>query len=137
MKPKHMIAAMAALAGVALIAACTPEVSTPSGRSDYAQYCSACHGASGKGNGPAAAGMKPRPTDLTLLAQRNGGTFPSLRAMGQIHGATMGRSESQMPNFGDIFEGKTVPYDAGDGIETPTPLRLVALSKYLESIQKK
>lgn len=137
MTRKQSFAAVMAMGGLGLIAACTPETTPSTGRSDYAQYCAVCHGDSGKGNGPAAAGLKPAPTDLTKLAKNNGGKFPSLQAMGQIHGATMGRSESHMPAFGEIFEGKTVLYDAGDGIETPTPWRLVALSKYLETLQQK
>jgi len=30
-----------------------------------------------------------------------------------------------------------VPYDAGDGISSPTPLRLVQLAEYVESLQAK
>jgi high-affinity iron transporter len=39
--------------------------SLEAGRALYAQECSACHGASGRGDGPAAAGLEPRPADLT------------------------------------------------------------------------
>ncbi|WP_312527818.1 c-type cytochrome [Paracoccus sp. (in: a-proteobacteria)] len=125
------------LTAAAALAACTPEIKTPSGQADYQQYCSACHGATGKGDGPAAKDLTPKPADLTLLARKNGGTFPRLQSMGHIHGHTAGRSESPMPEFGDILTGPSVPYDAGDGILTPTPERLVALSKYLEKIQVK
>ncbi|AGT09595.1 c-type cytochrome [Paracoccus aminophilus] len=131
------LATSATFATLALVAACSPELTPTTGKSDYAQFCASCHGPSGKGDGPVAAELKPRPADLTLLAKRNGGSFPRLSAMEQIHGATMGRSESQMPEFGDILSGKTVLYDAGDGIETPTPWRLVALTKYLETLQQK
>ena len=41
------------------------------GRPLYQQYCSMCHGAQGKGNGPAAAAMKPRPRDHTESAYMN------------------------------------------------------------------
>lgn len=137
MKTKRSITILTGLAAFSLIAACTPETTPTTGRSDYATYCADCHGASGKGNGPAAASLSKAPSDLTTLALRNGGTFPSLAAMGKIHGGTMGRSESAMPEFGPILDGKTVLFDAGDGIETPTPWRLVALTKYLQSIQQK
>ncbi|MFQ5571228.1 MAG: c-type cytochrome [Rhodothermales bacterium] len=39
-------------------AAFTPE-------EDFSNYCVACHGAKGKGNGPAAVALTPRPADLT------------------------------------------------------------------------
>ena len=33
----------------------------------YARYCASCHGADGRGDGPAAASLTPPPTDLTRL----------------------------------------------------------------------
>ena len=35
------------------------------GRALYQQYCSVCHGPQGKGNGPAASTMNPKPRDHT------------------------------------------------------------------------
>ena len=35
------------------------------GRAFYQQYCSTCHGPQGKGDGPAASTMNPRPRDHT------------------------------------------------------------------------
>jgi hypothetical protein len=40
-----------------------------------------------------------------------------------------------MPSFAPLLEGALVPYDGGDGIDTPTPERLVALAEYLKAIQ--
>jgi mono/diheme cytochrome c family protein len=42
----------------------------------FARYCSACHGASGVGDGPAARALVKPPADLTRIAARRGGTFP-------------------------------------------------------------
>jgi mono/diheme cytochrome c family protein len=53
-----------------------PYTSPISGSEMYREYCAACHGVSGKGNGPAAPALKTTPTDLTQLAARNGGVFP-------------------------------------------------------------
>lgn len=128
----------AVLAGAAtLVVACAPEVRTGTGARDYAQFCASCHGADGRGNGPALAGLSPRPNDLTTIRARNGGTFPRLQVMGWIAGHTMGRSDSHMPQFGDWLEqGGTVIHDAGDGNPAPTPARLVGLVDYLETIQR-
>jgi high-affinity iron transporter len=41
----------------------------------YAQACASCHGAAGRGDGPAAAGLDPPPSDLTDPA-RMGGLSP-------------------------------------------------------------
>lgn len=121
---------------LALVAACMPEEQITTGAGDYATLCAGCHGADGKGNGPAAAGLTPRPADLTLIARDHGGTFPRAQVMSRIYGYTMGSSDTPMPAFGHLLEGKTVLYDSGDGRQTPTPWRLVALSQYLERLQQ-
>ncbi len=35
------------------------------GKAKYAQLCASCHGASGKGDGPAAGALNPKPRDHT------------------------------------------------------------------------
>lgn len=136
MKATHG-AALSGLAMAGLIAACAPPMTDRAqARNDFNALCVDCHGADGRGNGPAAAGLVPAPVDLTRVAASNGGVFPRLQVMGHIYGFTPGRSESPMPEFGDLLDGPTVPYDAGDGISTPTPARLVALMEYVEAMQR-
>ena len=119
------------------LAACVPE-EPPTGAEDFASFCSSCHGAGGKGNGPMATELAHRPSDLTRLARRNGGDFPKLRVMAKIWGYTGGKAGAAvMPNFGPLLDSQMVPYDAGDGIESPTPLRLVQLAEFIESQQGK
>jgi mono/diheme cytochrome c family protein len=48
-----------------------------SGAQMWKDYCAACHGASGAGNGPAADILKSPPADLSLLAKQNNGKFPA------------------------------------------------------------
>ena len=43
------------------------------GRAMYFQYCGACHGPSGKGDGVAGTFMRPKPSDLTQIAKRDTG----------------------------------------------------------------
>ncbi|HOZ33738.1 MAG TPA: c-type cytochrome [Tabrizicola sp.] len=112
----------------------------PTGAEDFATFCAACHGAGGKGDGPAAAGWGRKPADLTGLAARNGGTFPGTKVMAKIWGYTgvaPGGQDgmSPMPEFGPLLQGDLVPYDGGDGIATPTPLRLVQLADHLKALQ--
>ena len=119
-----------------LLAACVPE-EAPTGAEDFADFCSACHGPGGKGDGPMAAELASKPADLTGLARRHDGDFPRLRVMAKIWGYTGGRDGAAvMPNFGPLLDSQLVPYDAGDGIESPTPLRLIQLAEYLETLQK-
>ncbi|WP_374641712.1 cytochrome c [Tabrizicola sp.] len=119
-----------------VLAACI-EPDVPTGKADFADFCASCHGISGKGDGEAAAHLERKPADLTRIAARNGGTFPGTKVMAKIWGYTGGRDgASPMPGFGPLLQGELVPYDGGDGIQTPTPVRLVQLAEYLKSIQE-
>lgn len=130
------LAGFGGVAMLGLIAACAPETKITTARGDYMNLCVDCHGPGGKGDGPLAEGLEPKPADITRIARDNGGVFPKARVMSHIYGFTPGRSESPMPAFGDLLDGKTVLYDSGDGIETPTPARLVALMEYVEGMQE-
>jgi mono/diheme cytochrome c family protein len=103
---------------------------------DFAENCAACHGAGGRGDGAAGAGLSPKPADLTGLAARNGGVFPTTRVMAYIWRGEGAAAHRAMPNFAGLMEGALVPYDGGDGIETPTPERLVALAESLKGVQE-
>ena len=118
------------------LAACVEE-ETPTGAEDFAAVCAGCHGAGGKGDGPAASALAHHPADLTRLAARNGGEFPRLKVMAKIWGYSGGKDGAAiMPNFGPLLDSELVPYDAGDGIESPTPIRLVQLADYVEGLGK-
>lgn len=122
------------------LSACMPQGHATEGTTaaeDYAAYCSGCHGAGGKGDGEMAGDLAKKPADLTQLARRNKGDFPTTRVMAQIWGYSGAKARGIMPDFGPLLEGDTVPYDGGDGIATPTPQRLVALAEYLKSLQVK
>lgn len=121
----------------ALVIACTqvsmPEA--PEGQSFFAENCASCHGTGGMGDGPWAANMSPAPSDLTRLSMD--GTFPRARVLSVIDGYDRtGLPGHDMPEFGLLLEGDTVPVDVGDGVLTPTPRPLAALLAYLESIQR-
>jgi len=46
-----------------------------SGEETYMRYCAACHGETGAGNGPVAAGLPITVPDLSRLQQRSGDAF--------------------------------------------------------------
>ena len=129
--------ALTATATLALAVACAPMPKTV-GKSLYQNNCTACHGTGARGDGPLADSLRTPPPDLTLISRRNGGTFPMADVMSQIDGYTRSRhGDTAMPEFGiDLQDGPLVLLDTGDGIETPTPSRLVALAEYLRSIQR-
>jgi mono/diheme cytochrome c family protein len=95
----------------------------------FEQYCSTCHGKSGTGDGPIAAQLTKRPADLTRIALRNGGTFPSEQVERIVDGRNpvKGHGGGDMPVWGDAFTKANDTSDIGDKIR-----RLV---KYVESLQ--
>lgn len=107
-----------------------------SGRQDYQALCAGCHGDDGRGDGPALATLDAQVPDLTLLATANGGIFPRVRVMSQIDGYTRDQTHGGMPAFWPLLEGDTVLVETEPGVMTPTPARLVALARYIESIQQ-
>ena len=130
--PLLMIAALA-------LPGCLPQTkpaAQTTGAQDYAAYCSACHGSGGMGDGELAAELAKKPANLTLLAAKNGGTFPTTRVMAQIWGYAGKKGQDVMPDFGPLLDGELVLYDGGDGIETPTPVRLVQIAEYVKGLQK-
>lgn len=129
---------LAAIIGLGFLAACMQAEmpQAPEGRMLYADNCAQCHGAGGKGDGPWANDMSPRPANLTTLAAQNAGVFPRAAVLSSIDGYHRAEQPGQqMPEFGLLLQGETVPVDTGDGVMTPTPRPLAALLIYLESIQ--
>ncbi|MDP3959661.1 MAG: c-type cytochrome [Pseudorhodobacter sp.] len=131
--PMKMIASLGLIGAVGACELPQPGAQAPTGAEDFATFCVSCHGPGGVGDGPVAAGLPKAPADLTAISARNGGTFPQAQVMSKIWGYA--RQNGQvMPAFAPLLEGDTVLFDSGDGIATPTPLRLVQLMEYLEGL---
>jgi mono/diheme cytochrome c family protein len=129
------------VAAAALLAGCATDmddrVSVSRGAQLFATNCAACHGADAGGyDGPRRDWTTP-PPDLTLLSRRNGGTFPEFETLATVHGpADLDRPGSIMPVFGEGDLGPIVIVEVEEGIGTPIPADLVALSEYLRTIQR-
>ena len=112
-----------------------PITNTPSnsGKEMYNSYCAVCHGTDGKGNGPAASAMKAPPTDLTLLAQKAGGKYPSAHVTSVIRGqaALPSHGSADMPVWGPLFSS------ISQGHEAQVQQRVTNLVKYIETLQAK
>jgi len=101
-----------------------------SGQQMFKDYCAACHGANGKGDGPAAELLKTPPADLSMMAKNNNGKFPAERfeavlrfgAGGHAHGT------SDMPVWGPVFSAQN---------KNLVQMRISNLESYVASIQQK
>jgi len=74
----------------------------PGDSSLFIRYCADCHGADGRGNGPAAAWERPPPSDLTRS------TLSRSELIRVIDGRTpvKGHTSPSMPAFGAVFSNE-------------------------------
>jgi mono/diheme cytochrome c family protein len=94
-----------------------PVASLERGRIVYIQYCRACHGDEGKGNGPASVGLRPPPRNLSRGIFKFGATLPRdgsptlprdedlVRIIrGGLHGSAMLAWDIPEPELHDVIQ---------------------------------
>jgi mono/diheme cytochrome c family protein len=113
------------------------------GKREFESSCAVCHGATARGDGPLRPFLVKPPPDLTALAQRNGGKFPTERVMAMIDGrdaAVIGsHGPRDMPVWGQVyFEDALANADrAKMNPEWSVRARIIALIDYLGRLQVK
>lgn len=132
---KLATASMVVLAAILLLpktASAQDQKQTTTGREVYRTYCATCHGTSAVGDGPLASNMVKKPANLTEIAKRNGGTFPSEVVFKTIDGRSpiKGHGGPDMPVWGEAFQRSR---EAGDQDRVKSVIQ--SLVDYLESIQ--
>lgn len=107
----------------------------PPAADSYVRACGACHGGDGRGGGPLAPALRARPTDLTLLAARNGGVFPRETVMAVLTGAreVASHGSREMPVWGHRFGPPSGPTAVAAFV---TLQRLEAIVGHLAGIQR-
>ena len=113
----------------------TPSATTREAPRVFVRYCSACHGAHGHGDGPAAPVLQPPPADLTRIAQRHEGRFPVDEVTAWIDGRTVipAHGSREMPIWGERFGEMAGGGPAGEAVVHEV-LRM--LIDYLQAIQQ-
>jgi nucleotide-binding universal stress UspA family protein/mono/diheme cytochrome c family protein len=132
---KLATASMVVLAAILLLpktVSAQDQKQTTTGREVYRTYCATCHGTSAVGDGPLASNMVKKPANLTEIAKRNGGTFPSEVVFKTIDGRSpiKGHGGPDMPVWGEAFQRSR---EAGDQDRVKSVIQ--SLVDYLESIQ--
>lgn len=137
LKPLVIFAAISSLgailgySGTTKVVIPVNRVAATSGHQMYSSYCAPCHGADGRGNGPAAAQLGAPLPDLTQLSRRNHGKFPESHVVSVLQFGVEGHAHPAppMPAWGPIL-GKMDQSNPQDRL-----LRIANLSRYLDSIQ--
>lgn len=111
------------------------------GQREYLSNCVACHGVTGKGDGPVTPVLKVQVPDLTLMSRNNGGVFPFARVYESIDGRMVltAHGTRDMPIWGKAYqsggspEHDDYPYNAEFFVRS----RILALIDYLYRMQAK
>ena len=124
---------------LAILTACastgTPSPRQLTGLEMYQQLCASCHGVDGHGDGPVSSLIKIGVPDLTRIAQRDGGEFPTEDVRRTIDGRWDRRAHGarDMPVWGWRLYDVSSTHDAQERATVDSMIgRLV---DYLRSIQ--
>jgi mono/diheme cytochrome c family protein len=109
------------------------DVPTGEGERLYRVHCLACHGETGKGDGPMRAQLEMSVPDLTTLSGRHEGEFPAERVHQIIDGRheTPAHGSREMPVWGFTFQSSGRDTDQEGEVQE----MISALSLYLRSLQ--
>ena len=132
---KYGIAIGSALALAACAGTGARSPAQMSGMQMYEQLCSSCHGVDGRGDGPVASLLTIVVPDLTRIAQREGGEFPTEDVRRSIDGRWDRRAHGarDMSVWGWQFYDSAAVNDAQERARVDAMIsRLV---DYLRSIQ--
>jgi high-affinity iron transporter len=91
-----------ALALMAAHGPASPALGADKTRETFIELCSICHGTGGKGDGPSAAGLNPRPADFTNCATMQGQSDATLFTIIKRGGQGAQRS-AVMPAWGEAL----------------------------------
>jgi universal stress protein A len=139
-QPVTVVGLVASLAVVALLllpglvtsAAAQEYRQSTTGAEVYRTYCAVCHGTAARGDGPLSTTLLKKPANLTEIARRNGGEYPSELVFRTIDGRqpVRGHGGKDMPVWGDAFAKSR---EAGDAERVKAVIQ--SLVDYLGSIQ--
>lgn len=111
------------------------------GKKEFVRSCAACHGESGRGDGPVAGMMMVKPPDLTSIRKRHGGEFPTQWVYRIIDGRDEIRphGSAEMPIWGDRYRVEALrglPLPTNVGADAIVHGRILSLVFYLDFIQE-
>ncbi len=120
---------------LALGAGASPQDSS-TGEELFRVHCSSCHGIDGKGDGPVAPVLSQKPADLTRIAERRGGVFPTAEIVRIVDGRSVAVAHGtrEMPVWGKRFGEALEPGLAAETVRRGTAQVIV---DYVTTLQAK
>lgn len=111
------------------------------GKAEFEGRCATCHGMTGKADGPTAAYLTRKTSDLTTLAKNNNGILPVTAMYEIIAGGKElpAHGTREMPVWGTVYRIQAgehyfeMPYDP----EAYVRARILALIEYINRLQVK
>lgn len=109
------------------------------GESEYRLHCAACHGLTGRGDGPIGQILKTPAPNLALITERNGGKFPAQKIYDIIEGRSVvaAHGTRDMPLWGDRYRNEPQPQtpDQATLANDQAQQRILSLVYYLATLQ--
>ncbi|MGD9604108.1 MAG: cytochrome c [Gammaproteobacteria bacterium] len=103
------------------------------GKLRFHNDCASCHGMSGKGDGPAATSLRKAPSDLTQIARKNDGVFPTDYVARVVDGRgfeILAHGDVEMPVWGQQYRRALAGLS-----EARVKQRIDSLVAYLKTLQ--
>ena len=102
------------------------------GSAIFHDHCAVCHGERGRGDGPVAGALTPRPTNLASLTKRTG-TFPAAHITAVLKGTEpiLAHGNPTMMMWGTIFLANA------NGDRARADVRISEVVAFIQSIQEK
>ena len=111
------------------------------GKYEYDGHCVACHGLSGKGNGPFAQQLRSGAVvpDITELSKKNNGVFPFARVYEIVDGTVliMAHGPKDMPIWGRDYEIQSQNLNLNYNPQAFARAKILALTEYVYRLQAK
>jgi len=108
-----------------------PAAQAMTGADLFREFCASCHGADGRGVGPATDALRTRPNDLTMIVKQNNGKYDAKAIKRVIQGdkSVTAHGSREMPVWGTAFRSQTVN-------QAEVDRRLNLLVDYIRGIQR-
>lgn len=137
--PRRLPIAFLVITSVFQFATCAVAQDPQIGENEYRLHCAACHGLTGRGDGPIGQILKTPAPNLALITERNGGKYPVQKIYEIIEGSSViaAHGTRDMPLWGDRYRKEPDPQtpDQASLANDLAQQRILSLVYYVGTMQ--